>query len=332
MKAVIVDQFGPIERISFTEAADPVAGPGQVVVDVRAAEVNFPDILVIQGEYQFKPPLPFSPGKAASGIVAAIGEGVSTVKPGDRVAVQVEYGAYAEKVLAAAGACFPMPDSISFEAGAALGLVYQTSHFALVDRAGMKTGDSVLVLGAAGGIGTAAAQMAKALGASTVIGAVQSEDRIPTARANGCDHVIDLSKGNLRERLRDEIYAATGGRGVDIVVDPVGGDATAAALRAMAWRGCLVIVGFASGDIPAIPANYLLVKNIAVSGLQWSDYREREPQWVGRVQAEIFDLYLQGKLDPPIVETLPLERYAEALTLLKEGRARGKVILSVIGR
>ena len=329
MKGVLVEAFGPIESASFTEIPDPAAGPGQVVVDVYAAEANFPDFLVMQGDYQFRPPLPFSPGKAAAGLVAETGEGVSHVKPGDRVAVQVEYGAYAEKVVAAAGACFPMPDDVSFEVGAALGLVYQTAHFALVDRAGFRPGESVLVLSAAGGIGTATAQLAKAMGASVVIGGVRGRQKIATATANGCDHVIDVTAPDLRDRMREEIYRVTDGKGVDVVVDPVGGDVTAAALRALAWRGRLVVVGFAAGEIPSFQGNYLLLKNIAVSGLQWSDYRERTPDWVAKVQAELFDFYLQGKIDPPITEILPLARYADALRRLKDGRAEGKIVLKV---
>jgi len=331
MKAVIVETFGPIDRASVTEVPDPVAGHSQAVVDVHAAEVNFPDILVMQGDYQFKPPLPFSPGKAGAGIVASVGDGVLNVKPGDRVCFQVEYGAYAEKVVVAAAACFPMPAGMSFKVGAGLGLVYQTSHFALVERAGLRAGESVLVLGAAGGVGSAAVQLAKALGASPVIGGVRGERSAGLARALGCDHVVDLAETDLRDRLRSEIHAVTGGRAVDIVVDPVGGVAAAAALRAMAWRGRLVIAGFASGEIPSIQANYLLVKNIAVTGLQWSDYREREPAWMARVQDEIFDLYRQGKLDPPISKTLPLERFAEGLRLLKEGGVQGKIVLTVRG-
>lgn len=332
MKAVVVKEFAPVEQASFTEAPDPVAGDGQVVVDVHAAEANFPDILMMEGKYQIKPPLPFSPGKAAAGVVAAMGAGVTGLKPGDRVAVQVEYGAYAEKLVAQAGACFPMPERMPFEVGAALGLVYQTSHFALVERAGLRSGESVLVLGASGGIGSSAVQLAKALGASTVIGGVLGAENVAVARASGCDHVIDLAGGNLRDRLRDEVHAVTDGAGVDVVIDPVGGEANAAALRAMAWRGRMVVIGFASGEIPTIKVNYLLVKNITVSGLQWSDYRERDPEWVARVQTEIFDLWSQGKLTPHISRSLPLSDFAEALDLLRRGKAQGKIVLTAADR
>ena len=327
MKAVWVEEFAPVEQAGIANVDDPVPGAGQVLIEVRAAEANFPDILVMEGDYQIKPPLPFSPGKAASGVVAALGEGVTGLLIGQPVAVQVEYGAYAEKLVAEAGAVFPMPDTMPFDVGAALGLVYQTSHFALVERAGFAPGESVLVLGASGGIGSAAVQLAKALGASKVIGAVLGAENIAVARSVGCDHVIDLGEGDIKESLRAEVRSATNGDGVDVVIDPVGGDATGAALRALAWRGRLVVIGFASGDIPAIRANYLLVKNISVSGLQWSDYREHDPAWVRRVQDQIFALWQEGKLTPLISDRLPLEAFADALGRLRRGEVRGKIVL-----
>ncbi len=325
----MVRAFGPIDQAAVEEVPDPVPGPGEVLVAVRAAEANYPDILVIEGAYQIKPPLPFSPGKAAAGVIEAIGEDVAGFKPGDRVAVQVEYGAYAEKLIAPAATCYLMPEGLPFDKAAALGLAYQTAHFALVDRAGLQRGDCVLVLGASGGVGVASIQLAKALGARTVIGGVRAADDAEIAKAAGADHTIGLLMDNLRDGLRDAVRDATGGHGADVVIDPVGGDFNAAALRAMAWRGRMVIVGFASGDIPTIRSNYLLVKNIAVSGLQWSDYRDRDPQWVARVQAEIFDLYTRGMIDPPIDRTLPLARFADALTSLRDGAVQGKIVLSV---
>lgn len=329
MKAVCVREFGPIEAAEFTDVSDPVPGPGEVVVAVEAAEVNFPDIMIMEGKYQVKPPLPFSPGKAAAGIVETVGDGVTSPKPGDRVAVQVEYGAYAEKLKAPAATCYPMPNGMSFADAAALGLVYQTAHFALVDRAALSAGDSVLVLGASGGVGAASVQLAKALGAGLVIGGVRGGDNAALAKAAGADHTVELGMEGLRDGLRDAVRELTDGRGVDIVVDPVGGDANAAALRAVAWRGRMVIIGFASGEIPTLRSNYLLIKNIAVSGLSWSNYRDRETAWVARVQEEIYGFWSAGKLPPLIGRTLPLAKFADALALLKEGRARGKIILTV---
>ncbi|MEM8646502.1 MAG: NADPH:quinone oxidoreductase family protein [Pseudomonadota bacterium] len=328
MKAVMVDEFGPLETATVRDVPDPQPGAGEVVIALGAADVNFPDILVMEGAYQFKPPLPFSPGKAGAGIVEAIGDGVTRFKQGDRVAVEVEYGAYAEKVLAVEHLCYPLPDGISFTAAAALCLVYQTAHFALVERAGFKAGDTVLVLGASGGVGLAAVQLAKALGAKTVIAGVRALSKAQAVRDGGADLVVDLSVETLRDDLRDQVNVATGGHGADVVIDPVGGAAHAAALRAMAWRGRMVIVGFASGDIPQIRSNYLLVKNIAVSGLQWSDYRDRDPDAVAAVQAEIFALCKSGKLVPHISRVFAMDDFATALGMLKAGQAEGKIVLS----
>lgn len=216
-----------------------------------------------------------------------------------------------------------------FADAAALGLVYQTAWFALKDRADFKPGDTVLVLGASGGIGVASVQLARALGAGLVIGGVLGAENKRVAIEAGADHVIDLGMDGLRDGLRDAVADITDGRGVDIVIDPVGGAVNAAALRAMAWRGRMVIIGFASGDIPLIKANYLLVKNIAVSGLQWSDYRDRQPIRVAEAQKQIFDLWSAGKLAPVITRKLPLHDFAVGLAALNEGRAQGKIILAI---
>jgi NADPH2:quinone reductase len=328
VKAVIVEAFGPVENAQVRTVDDPLPGKGEVCIAVKAAETNFPDILVMEGSYQVKPPLPFSPGKAAAGVVESVGDGASRFSPGDRVAVEVEYGAYAEKMIAPAASCFLIPDGISFEDAAALSLTYQTSHFALVERCQLKEGETVLVLGASGGIGFAAVQLARALGAGTVIAGTRGVAGIAAVESAGADHVIDLSMDNLRDGLRDRVREITGGHGVDVVIDPVGGEANAAALRAMAWRARMVIIGFVSGTIPTIKANYLLVKNISVSGLQWSDYRDRTPDWVANVQAQLFDLFLQGKVKPFITQQLALAEFGQALEALHEGKAQGKIILS----
>ncbi len=329
MKAVVVREYAPFDQISVGDLPDPAPGTGEVVIDVKAAEVNYPDILVIGGQYQIKPPLPFAPGKAAAGVVSAVGEGVTLLAVGDRVSAQVEYGAYAQKLRAPAINVYPMPDGIDFAQGAALGLVYQTAHFALIERARMQPGERVLVLGASGGIGVASVQLAKALGAGTVIAGVLGAGNVEIAQQCGADTVFDLGAIDLRDGLREAVREATGGHGADVVIDPVGGAVNAAALRAMAWRGRMVIIGFAAGEIPTIKANYLLVKNIEVSGLQWSDYRDRTPDWVRRVQSEIFDLAVAGKLAPVISRRFPLEGFKEALALLRDGKAQGKLILEV---
>ena len=325
MKALVVRQFGTPLKVEDWIVAAP--GEGEVLIDVHAAGINFPDLLVIDGKYQFLPALPFVPGKECAGVINAVGAGVTTLKPGDRVMVQVEYGAYAQQVMTKAVNCHVVPDSISYAEAAAMGLTYNTAHFALVERAQLKPGESVLVTGAAGGVGLATVQVAKALGA-IVLAAVSSHDKAAAAKAAGADHIIDTSVGDLRENLRAQVFNAVGKRGVDIVVDNVGGDVFDASMRAIAWCGRLIIVGFAGGRIPEIKAGHLLVKNIAAIGLQFSDYRDREPEKCRHVRQELFDLYTAGRLKPYVMATFPLERYAEALALVKERKVIGKVVLA----
>lgn len=326
MKGVYLREYGALENARIEDIPEPVPREGEVVVEVKAAEANFPDLLVIEGKYQIKPTMPFSPGKGAAGIVETVGAGVTAVKPGDRVAVEVEFGAFAQKVKALAEHCYPMPADMPFDQATALGVVYQTAWFALTDRAGFSPGETVLVLGASGGVGVASIQMAKAMGARTVIACTTGTGEA-IARQAGADHVIDRNMANLRDGLRDAVAGITHGHGADIIIDPVGGDVHTAALRALAWRGRLVIIGFTSGTIPVIKSNYLLLKNIAVTGLNWSEYRDLEPELVADAQAKIFDLWSAGKVVPIISQHLPLEEFANALTLLRDGKAQGKIIL-----
>lgn len=328
MKAVVVSDFG---AASVQEWPDPRPTAGQVVVDTDYIETGYPDILVIEGRYQYRPTLPFVPGKSAVGRISALGDGVTQFAVGNRVALQIEHGAYAERVCVPAANCFPVPEDLDSRTAAALGLPYQTAWFALRDRALFEAGQSVLVLGAGGGVGLAAVQLAKAFGAGTVIGTTRGAQKIERVRAAGADLVVETTRPDLRDALRDEVRAVTGGHGVDVVVDPIGGDATEAALRALAWRGRLIIVGFAAGGIPTIKANYLLVKNIMVSGLQWSDYRDRTPDLIARAQAEIFDLTLKGCLVPSIDAVLPLSEFANALNRIKTDQASGRILLTPTG-
>ena len=327
MRAVWVREHGTPESMRIEEVPAPAIGDEQVLIEVKAIGVNYPDFLVIGGSYQILPPRPFSPGKDAAGIVRAAGRNARHCKPGDRVAVQLEYGAYAEQVAAKDAVCHVIPEAMSFEEAAAMGLVYQTAHFGLVERGLYQRGETVLVNGAAGGVGLAAVQIAKGLGA-TVLAGVNNEAHAAIARESGADHVIDLARPDLRESLRAQVYAVTGGRGADVVLDPLGGAVFEASLRALAWRGRMVVIGFAAGGIPELKANYLLVKNISVSGLQWSDYRERRPEWVRRVQTELFGLYASGAIRPRVMRSFPLERFAEALALVKSGSVTGKVVLT----
>ncbi|KPK06656.1 MAG: hypothetical protein AMJ64_08680 [Betaproteobacteria bacterium SG8_39] len=326
MRAVVVHAHGDFRAPRVEDVADPRPGAGEVVIGARAIGVNYPDLLVIQGKYQFLPPKPFSPGKEVSGVIEAVGAGVTRVKPGDRVMAQREYGCYAEKVLSPEATVYPMPAALGFEEGAALGLAYQTAHFALKDRGAYQPGESVLVTGASGGVGLACVEVAKAYGA-TVIAGVTSAEKGALAMQHGADHWIDLSQPNPRESIRAQVHALTAKRGVDIVLENVGGEIFDSSLRALAWCGRMVIVGFASMQLPEMKANYLLVKNISATGLQWSDYRERDPEWVQRVQAELYALYSAGKLKPFVSARFPLERFADALACFVERRVQGKMIL-----
>jgi NADPH:quinone reductase len=328
MQAVVVRAFGPPESMRVEEFPAPQPGANEVLVDVHAAGVNFPDILVMGGKYQVLPPRPFVPGKECAGAVAAVGREVTACKPGDRVLAWMEHGAYAEQAVVPQANCFVMPESMRFEEGACFGLVYQTAHFALVQRARLRAGEVVLVTGATGGVGLAAVQIAKALGA-TVVAAVSTPDKAKIARAHGADHVLDVAVPNLRDALREQMRAATGGRGADVVIEQVGGETFDASLRALAWSGRLVVVGFAGGRIPEVKANYLLVKNIAVLGLQISDYRDHHPADMRRVMQELFDLYRQGAVKPLVSRQFPLADFASALRALASRQAVGKLALRV---
>jgi NADPH2:quinone reductase len=328
VRALVLHQHGPIDHLRLETFAEPRPGANEVLIDVHAASVNFPDLLVIGGTYQRLPPTPFVPGKDLAGTVAAVGSGVTNLRAGDRVMAQIEHGAYAERAVAPIGNCYRMPASMSFVEGAAMGLVYITAHFALVERAVLKAGEVVLVTGAAGGVGLATVQLAKALGA-TVIAAVSNEEKAALARANGADHVVFTEVPDLRENLRQQISSALGKRGADVVIDSVGGDVFDASLRAVAWCGRVVIVGFAAGRVPEVKAGYLLVKNISLIGLQASDYRDREPEKVQRVQRELFSLYEQRKIKPHVMAAYPLEAYRDALAMVRDRKVLGKMVLRI---
>jgi NADPH2:quinone reductase len=325
---LVVHHHGSIDAVHLEEYPEPRPGPGEVLIDVHAASVNFPDLLVIGGTYQRLPATPFVPGKDLAGTVAAAGANVNRVRTGERVMAQIEHGAFAERAIAAQAICHPIPPAMSFAEAAAMGLVYLTAHFALVERARLAAGEVVLVTGAAGGVGLAAVQIAKALGA-TVIAAVGSDEKAALVRANGADHVVYTNLPDLRESLRVQVFAAVGKRGADVIIDSVGGDVFDACLRVIAWCGRLVVVGFAAGRVPEIRAGYVLVKNISIIGLQSSDYRDREPAKVQRVQRELFELYVQGKLKPHVMARYPLAGFREALATVQDRRVLGKVVLEL---
>jgi NADPH2:quinone reductase len=326
VRAIIVDKFGAPERLRVGDVAEPVPRADEVLVTVYAAPVNYVDLLVIGGTYQFLPPLPFTPGKGPAGVVAALGRNVTSLQVGDRVLAMAEQGGYAEAVTVVANQCYRLPASMSFTEAASLSLVYDTAWFALRERARLEAGETVLVLGASGGVGQAAVQLARAMGARVLAGILRPE-REASVRAAGADSVIDLSATDLRDSLRAQVYAVTEERGVDIILDPLGGTIFEAAVRALAWCGRLVVIGFAAGAIPTIRTNYLLLKNIEISGLQISDYRKRRPERVAACFAEIFSLYEQGKVKPATATAFPLVRAGEALTALREQRAAARAVL-----
>ncbi len=328
MQALIVTEHGPLEKLTLGEFPDPRPGAGEVLVDVHAASVNFPDLLVIGGTYQNLPPRPFVPGKDLAGVVAAVGAGVTRVKVGDRVMAQIEHGAFAQRAVVPEVLCLVMPTKMSYQDGAAMGLVYLTAHNALIERAQFRAGETVLVTGAAGGVGLAAVQLAKALGA-IVVAAVSSEDKACIARDSGADHVVRTDVPDLRESFRLQVFDAVGKRGIDVVLDPVGGDVFDACLRVMAWCGRLVIIGFAGGRIPEVKAGYLLVKNISLIGLQSSDYRERTPEVVRKAYEHLFVLYGQGKIKPHVMAAYPMKDYLKALNAVKDRKVLGKVLITM---
>jgi NADPH2:quinone reductase len=327
MRAVIVREFGPVEQATIGEFPKPVPGPHDILLEVDATAANFVDTLVIGGTYQFLPALPFVPGKLPAGTVAEVGSAVKTLEAGDRVLAMAEHGGYGEFVAVPETQCFKLPAKMSFVDAAAMALVYDTSWFALRDRARYQAGDSVLVLGASGGVGLASVQLAKAMGAKVLAG-ISSPDKADIVRQAGADAVVDLSRPDLRDSLRAQIHAETNNRGADIILDPVGGDVFDAALRALAWRGRLVVIGFASGRIPTIKANYLLVKNIEVTGLQISDYRKRMPGQLAACFQEIFALYEAGKIKPAATTVMPIDKFATALADIRDRKARGRIVLS----
>jgi NADPH2:quinone reductase len=323
MRAVQVLRFGEPEDLAIMEVAVPSPGAGEVLIEVHACGVNFPDLLVTRGGYQILAPLPFSPGKEVAGIVRAVGEGVTSIAPGQRVAAQIESGGYVEQLVVRAATVYPLPEGMDFATGAALGLTYLTAHFALVEHGRLRAGEWVLVTGASGGVGSAAVQLAKALGGRVLAG-VGTPSKADFVRAQGADAVIDPSRSGLREEVR----TLTGGHGVDVVVENIGGEVFEACLRALAWSGRIVVVGFVGGAFPTIRANYLLIKNISASGLHWSDYRERDPAWVRRVQEALYGLWREGKLKPAVAVVYPLEQAPAALRRMASRGVQGKLVLA----
>lgn len=322
MKAVLCERFGGPETLVVRDVPDPVPGAGQALVAIHAAGVNFPDTLIIEDKYQLKPALPFSPGGEVAGVVEAVGEGVTRVRPGDRVIAFPGYGGYAEKVCVGEHQLTRLPDGVSLVHAAALTTTYGTTHHALKDRARIQPGETMLVLGAAGGTGISAVELGKLMGAR-VIAAASSAEKLAYCREHGADETIDYS----RENLRDRIKALTDGRGVDVVYDPVGGEYSEPALRSMAWNGRFLVIGFTAGEIPRIPLNLPLLKGCSIVGVYYGGSLQHEPERGEANMAELMEWFRSGRVTPHVSATYPLEEAARALDDIAQRRAKGKIVL-----
>ena len=321
MRALVCNEIGPLDGLALETVDDPTPGKGEVLIAVRAAGINFPDLLVVQGKYQARPPLPFVPGGECSGVVEAVGDGVRRLRPGDAVIAMGLTGAFAEKMAVAEAATMPVPKGMSFEAAAGLAITYGTSYHALKQRARLREGETLLVLGAGGGVGLAAVELGKALGAR-VIAAASSEAKLDAAGAAGAELRIDYSTEPLKERIKE----LTEGRGADVIYDPVGGDYSEQALRATAWEGRFLVIGFAAGDIPKVPLNLALLKGASIVGVFWGSWTKHDPAGSRQNFAELGEMFEDGRLRPRVT-TYPLAEYGAALAALAERRAVGKLVL-----
>lgn len=323
MRALVCRAFGPAEQLVIEDWPDPQPRAGEVVIDVRAAALNFPDNLMIRGRYQVVTPPPFVPGSELAGVVRAIGAGVRGIAPGDRVIAFTLVGAFAERCVVPAARVLPLPEGLDFAAGAAFLVTQSTSLHALRQRAGLRPGETLLVLGAAGGVGIAAVEIGKLMGAR-VIAAASTAAKLEFARAAGADETINYAEA----ALKDELKRVTGGAGADVVYDPVGGELAQQALRGLARHGRYLVVGFASGEIPAFPANLVLLKEAQIVGVYWGPWAEREPAEARQNLADLADWVRAGRIHSRVTEIFPLERYVEAFGRLSGRRALGKIVFS----
>ncbi|MEK8050356.1 NADPH:quinone oxidoreductase family protein [Ideonella sp. DXS22W] len=323
MQAWFCDNPIGVDALQWREAPTPQPQAGQVLLAVKAASLNFPDLLIVENKYQFKPPLPFVPGSEFAGVVEAVGEGVTAFKPGDRVAALAGNGGFGSHAIVPADKLFPLPDAMSYEHGAAFAFTYGTSIHALLDRGRLKAGETVLVLGAAGGVGTAAVQIAKAAGAR-VIAAASSDEKCALCKEIGADETINYSSANLREALK----ALTGGKGPDVVYDPVGGDLAEPVFRSIAWRGRYLVIGFAGGGIPALPWNLALLKGADLVGVFWGDFVRREPAGFQRDMRQLGQWYAEGKVKPLVHQTLPMSDLHKAYAMMSGRQVIGKLVLT----
>lgn len=325
MKAVVCKELGPVEKLVLEQDwQQPTAKPGEVIVEVKAASLNFPDTLIIEGKYQVQPPLPFVVGGEAAGVISELGEGVSHLNVGDEVIFIGSHGAFSEYVAVKASHVIPKPANTSFEQAAGVGMTYFTSHHALRQRANLQQGETVLVLGAAGGVGLTAVELAKQIGA-TVIAAASTQEKLDLAVSRGADFTINYSEQNLREQLKE----ITQGKGVDVVYDPVGGELAEQAFRSIAWNGRYLVIGFAAGDIPKLPLNLPLLKGASIVGVFWGAFTMQQPKVHRQNIEELWTWFAQQKLTPTVTDVFELADFEKAFKHLAERRAKGKVVLKV---
>ena len=322
MQAWFCETLSGPDGLLWKDVPTPQPGPGEVRIAIRAASLNFPDILIVQGKYQFKPALPFVPGSEYSGVVEALGEGVTQLKVGDAVAAMGSTGGFATHAIVAAKSVLKLPPGFALEDGAAFALTYGTTHHALVDRAALKAGETVLVLGAAGGVGTSAIQVAKAMGAK-VIAAASTDEKCAFCRELGADATLNYATQNMRDSLKE----LTGGKGPDVVYDPVGGDLAEPVFRSIAWRGRYLVIGFAQGGIPALPWNLALLKGASIVGVFWGEFVRREPEASARGMAELARWYAEGKIKPAIDLRLPMRELPAAYARMATRKVQGKVLM-----
>ena len=324
MKALVCEAFGPPESLVFKDMPEPEIQPGHVRLGIKACSINFADTLIVQGLYQEKPPFPFSPGMEAAGEILEVGPGVTGLKPGMRVAALCGHGGLAEQVVIPAQVALPIPDEMSYTDAAAFSVAYGTSHIALDHRGQLKAGETLLVHGAAGGVGLTAVELGKLMGA-TVIATASSPEKLALAEKYGADHLINYREENFRDRVKE----ITNGKGADVIFDPVGGDVFDLSLRCIAWEGRILVIGFASGRIPEAPANLTLVKNCSVVGVFWGKYSARNPAVLMRSLQQLITWYGEGKIKPHIDQTFPLDQGIAALQRLQNRQARGKVVVEI---
>ena len=324
MRAVLCTEYGTQDKLELSDVQDPVAGPGEVVIDMAAASLNFPDLLVIAGLYQFKPEPPFVPGAEGAGTIAEVGADVTHLKIGQRVMAVGVQGAFAEKWLIDAGSVIPIPDGMDFQTAASLTLAFGTSYHALKQRAALQPGETLLVLGAAGGVGSAAIEIGKAMGA-TVIAAASSDEKLDFCVDLGADMTINYATEDLKASVRE----LTAGRGADVIYDPVGGEFSEQAFRSIAWKGRHLVIGFAAGEIPKIPLNLPLLKGASIVGVFWGSFTKREPEENMANGAELFQMLSDGILKPRVMNTFALEDYELAFDLMASRKATGKVVLEI---